>query len=323
MKKMLITNVVYGSVYAPIFLNLHLKSMIDESNIPAHHRRIEYMIFTDAETRPAIENHPKFRQLKALVPVHIMMIKWPSDAKNRYHSRYSLLSQTFKEACAIALKNNYYLSALVADSVVAKDFLAKMFQKLDAGFDSVFVMPMRATEESIGPHLHAEPAAYTARELFRLAYTHMHPLWVACHWRAAQFTKLPFSLLWNTGTGLIVRSYSITPIAFVPNEDMIQEGSMIIDVEVPAACRKPFWATDWEDAPIILAEPLFCFYPPFTNHRANIPWVKEWAKGLHESQVNYLEAELYYPNKEIACSDSVITFAAKMEAATVAMELMS
>ncbi len=322
MRPMLITNVVYGQTYAELFLNQHLKSFLDESNIPQWRKRLRYTIFTDAATRPIIETHPNFKLLKDLVPTDIVTFEWPDKPVDKYNQRYGILAQTFPECVAKALDGRTYLSALVADAVVAKGFLTSMFEKLDAGYDSVFVMPMRSAAESIIPHLNIEPQAYVPKELCRLAYTHMHPLWTACHYKAAQFTTRPFSLLWNTGTGLMVRSYSITPIAFMPTRAMMKQ--MIIDVEVPAMCTNPYWATDWTDAPIILVEPLFCFYPTFANHTASPDWIKEWAirSRLHPHQKNYLEEKLYYPDKETVCSDTILDFAIRTESDTVVRELM-
>ncbi len=323
-KSLLATNVVYGSVYADLFLNQHLKSLLDESNIPSNKDRLQYFIFTDADTRPHIEAHPNFERLKSLCFTEIILFEWPKQQGqvNRYHHRYAILSQTFQESVRLALERGSYLSAFTADMVMAKGFLNSIFEKLIAGHDSVFVMPIRAAAESIIPHLNAEPSAYTPHELCRLAYTHLHPLWVACHWRATQFTKLPFSLLWNTGTGLMVRSYSITPIAFVPTVEMAKERA-IIDIQVPSMCKNPFWATDWADAPVIGVEPLFCFYPTFANHKASTQWVKEWSSCLHQLQKTYLEKKLYYPDKSTVCSPAVDMFGINLESDTVVRELMS
>ncbi len=322
MKKLLITNVVYGPIYAPIFCRQHLKSVLDQSNIPAFKDRIEYVIYTDADTRPYLEEHPNIAKLRETVPTSIVLFQWPKDRKvKKFDQRYGILAQTFADSVSLALERGSYLSAWVADLVVAKDFFTNIFAKLDSGYDSVFVLPLRSALEAIAPHLDAEPQAQTPRELFRLGYANLHPLWVASHWRATQFTKLPFSLLWNTGTGLIIRSYSITPIAFQPTEEMLK-AKAIIDVEVPSMCKNPYWVTDFIECAVIGVEPLFCFYPTFANHTATISWVKDWSKSLHPKQKTYLEHKLYYPNKAIACADPINDYYAQKESDTVVRELM-
>ncbi len=322
MNKLLLTNVVYGPIYADLFLNQHLKSFLDESNIPRYKDRIQYVLFTDAATRPTIEAHPNFIKLKLYVQVGVHEFVWPAGEFNRFNARYSILVQTFKESVQLALGMNCLLSALVADLVIAKDFFTKIFARLDAGHDSVFVLPLRSAAESIIPHLNKEPAAQTPMELFRLGYNNLHPLWVSCHWRSPQFTKLPFTLMWNSGTGLLARSYSITPIAFMPTVEML-EAKAVIDIEVPSMCKNPYWAHDWIDCPIIGVEPLFCYYPTFRNFPSDIGWVKEWAKCLHPAQKTYLAHKLYYPSKDFMCSDTIRDFGMHAESDTVTRELMT
>lgn len=306
-KKLLITNVVYGQLYARIFLEHHLRSFLDESNIPAHADRVEYLIFSDAETIPYLTAHENFKRLAALIVVKVVPITWPAGT-NRFDHRYGILIQTFRESVKAALACGMLLSALVADLVVAQGFLASVLKRIDEGHDSVFVLPLRAAYESAGPQLAQHEGALAPAELFKIGYENLHPLWVACHWQAAQFTKLPFSLLWNTGTGFLVRSYSITPVIFEPTEAMLTAGA-VIDVEIPSMCRNPYWARDWTDAPVIGVEPLFCYYPTFANHTASVGWVREWAKCLHPAQSAYLRERLYYPDrKTVAAEESLREF---------------
>lgn len=298
-KKLLITNVVYGQVYSAIFLNQHLKSMLDETNIPKMKDRVEYAVYTDKETLRLLEGHPNFQELKRLIKVHVYEFDW-AGIENRFDKRYSVLASTFHLGLEIALERGMLMSALVADLVVAKHFLPKLFEKVDAGFDAVFTLPMRTAHEAMAHHLNANPGAMFAHDLFDLGYKNLHPLWVACHWEAAQFSKLPYSLIWNSGTGLVVHSFSITPIIFTPYEEM-RETKHVIDVEIPSMCKNPFWAENWTDAAVIGVEPLFCYYPPFANKKAKVEDVAMWmARTLNPKQVPFVGQRLYFPDKETA-----------------------
>lgn len=301
MKKILITNVSYGPIYGDIFVSQHLKSMLDPSNIPALKDRVEYILFTDKETMPHITNHPNYKKLKELIPVEIGELGWPEQPVNKFEMRYQVLMGTFKESVKKAIEKNAYLSALTSDLIVARDFLPKVVSRLDSGeHDSVFMQPPRSAADVMFGELDKYPRAMHAEDLWTLCYQNMHPLWTACHWDAAQFTKLPFSLIWNSGQGLLVRSFSITPVIFEPRQEMI-EANGVIDRVVPKYCQKPFWATDWVDAPILGVEPLFCYYPPFANHTASLEWLKNWTKQmLDPSQLEHAKWNLYYPSKELA-----------------------
>lgn len=299
MKKLLFTNVAYGPTYAEIFLNYHLKSFLDKSNIPAFKDRCEYVIFTDKETAPSIQAHPLFHTLEANIPVHLVGIDWPKEIQGnaaKFNKRYGVLISTFRQGVQMALEKDMLCSPMVADLVVAEDYVPKLFSRFEAGHDSVFVLPMRTAYEAMVPGLRLSLGALKSEQLFALGYAALHPLWVACHWNSPQFTRLPFTLLWNNpGTGLLARSFSITPIAFQPTKEMA-EAKQVIDVEIPALCTNPYWATDWVECPVIGMEPLHCYYPPFKNSPATEKDIAEWGvKSLHPSQFKWLEKSLYYP----------------------------
>lgn len=157
-----------------------------------------------------------------------------------------------------------------------------------------------------------EPGALSAEALFTLAYNNLHPLWIACHWENATFTKLPFSLLWNTGEGLIARSFSVTPIAFIPTVEMAQVTG-VIDVMVPALCSNPFWASDYLDCPVVGVEPLHCYYPPFTNLPASVDGVRQWARAsLHPSQLQFLKRPFFYPQKDALSAERKLSASNKI-----------
>lgn len=298
--KILITNVVYGKDYADLFLDQHLTSILDDTNVVEHGERLEYLIYTDAETRVQIESHTNFRLLRKIIPVSFTEFMWPSHF-NHYVARYSILVQMFRESARVAMGNNMYLSFMVADLVVAKHFFTKMFARLDAGYDGVLVMPMRAAHESMIEVLPKEPGALDAIKLFQASYKRMSPLFTISHWNCPTFTEIPFYMIWNTGRGFLLRSFSITPIVLRPNKKMLDVKSTI-DEEPPACLENPFYATDWIDAPVICSEFMDCFWPSHTNFPPNVQVIKEFKKRLHPSQKEHLKKSLYYPSKELAQS---------------------
>lgn len=301
-KRLLITNLVYGEVYTGLFLENHLKSLLDPTNVPAYQDRLEYIIFTDMASARVIEAHPNWQALCKLVPTDMVQMT-PAT----FDDRYTVLVTLFKESVKTAMASGTYLSAIVADLVMAKGYFQKIFKHLDAGYDSVFMLPLRAAATGVRNTLqramYAAEGALEPRELCLLGYDNLHPLWVACHWRAPQFTDQPYTLLWNSGTGLLARSFSITPIAFTPYKEMLDIVGGI-DGDAPSMCKNPYWATDWEEAPVIGVEPIECFYPPFTNLQANADLIaKHFSQRLHPTQVPFLGKKLYYPCKEIVGDD--------------------
>jgi len=299
-KKYLITNVVYGPLYSKIFLEQHLRSVLDETNLPAISGRydITYQVYTDQASKAAIEAHANFKRLSATVTAKITAFDWTRDDKVQFDMRYSVLMQVFQDSLKTALEEKVsYLTAWVADLVVARDYFPKIMNRMDQGHGAVFVLPLRSAFEPMAHHLNQTNRALPAYELFALGFHNLHPLWVACEWVNKRFTRLPFSFLWSTPSGIMARSFSVTPVVFRPKQIML-DGRGMIDGEVPALCDNPYWCEDWTEAPVIGVEPLFCYYPTWSPKRVNI---KAWSrKSIHPSQFALLKKRLYYPDKKTA-----------------------
>ncbi len=303
--KLLITNIVYGQVYAGIFLNQHLKSILDKSNLPSivPDCEVKYILYTDHHTKFLIEYHPMWIALSKLVKTEIKFF----DTNLTFEGRYTYLRSMLIDSMKIAMEGDYILSPIVADLYFAKDFYPRILKRFKEGYDSVLVTGMRSSAEAMIPRLNQSQGALTDMELFDYGYECLHPLWVACHWDAVQFSRIPYVLLWNAYPGFMLRAFSVTPIAFIPNSEMLD--CNMIDADVPYHCKKPFWALDWVDAPVMGIEPLECFYPPFSNHKATTKYVGiDFAsKALNPKQYDFLKVKSYFPCKErVKLSDKQI-----------------
>lgn len=302
MKKLIISNVVYGPTYSEIFAEYHLKSLLDDSNIAALKKNgFEYIIYTDVETRRYLEKHPNMYELLRHCEVELRDFTWKPGV-NRFGLRYTLLVHQLRDAIELGIKKECLVSPIVADLVFSVGFWKRTLARIEEGHDAVLVLPPRGVIETIAPKLKEIIGAPTSLELFDLVYANMHPLWTSCHWDAPQFTDQPFTLLWNSGHGLLARSYSVTPIVFEPNQDM-RITKKVIDIEIPGLCKNPYWATDWIDAPVAGVEPITCHFPTFRNNRRAGRWIAEWAGQLHATQHETLERKLYYPSRAMAQID--------------------
>lgn len=298
-QKYIIANLVYGQLYPTLWLENHVKSICDPTNIPALKEKydVEYVLFTDEETLQAISRHPNFMVLSQHCPIHVVKMNWPADS-DRFASRYQLLVQMFSQVLPTALEQGAWLSVLVADLVFAKHSLPKMLKRLEHGHGAVFNVPIRCAADAANPVLASLPGAPNELELFEIAYRNLHHLWVASHWNAPMFSKFPYSIVWNSGTGLLAHNFGITPIVFKPTNAM-RDVTGGIDSDVPSFCENPYWATDWTDAAVAGVEPLSNgHYPPFMQHKASPGWVVEWARqGVMPEQAKNLDKPLYYPSK--------------------------
>ena len=311
-KNILITNVAYGDEYSNVFLNYHLKSLFDETNLPTWaHRIVKYIIFTDSATREKLLTHPQIQKLRQYTEVEIAVLTNLDECKDeeRFKVRYNALAFTLKIGTEKAIENDAYLAPFTADMFFAKNFLTKCFKRIDEDYDSVLVMPLRCAFEPMSRELDKFDGSVYPEHLGQLGIANLHPIWTCAFWDSPMFTREPFSILWNTETGLLVKSYSVTPIVFKPIEPIYG----IIDMLVPGMCKNPFWATDWTDAPVANIEFIFCHYPMFNIQPATPLKIAHWAKRtLQPSQHAFLENSLYYPNKQVACADHVEGWADKI-----------
>lgn len=297
---LLLTNVVYGSSYSHIFLNYHLKSLLDESNLPAIKGKVSVILFTDSETLPVLQKHPNMMKLLSLCEVDIRDFTWKPNA-NKFALRYDLLINTFRQGAEEALRRGDLLSAWTADMIIAKGVLPKLMYKImEDGHDAVLLQPARAAFEAIMPDLDKTDEALYPHDLWKLCQLHMHPyLTAANHWRSPTFTKYPFYMHWNTGTGFLTRSFSTTPIIMRPIEEMTKV-KQVIDIEVPGMFPAPYWADEFDEFGVIQIEPTLCYNHALTSFPPQLSKVQKFAKDRHPHQHEAFKRRLYYPNKFIA-----------------------
>ena len=319
-RRWIISNLIYGQMYPQFWLENQLKSLNDQTNLPALRKDwdVEYVVFTDEGTLQQLTRHPNFMQLGQNCEINIVKLHWPSDA-DQFASRYGLLIQMFHETLKVAqAKGAYAMSSWVADLVFAKDSLPKMAAHLLRGHDAVFNVPIRSAADSVHPLLGKLTGAPSELELFEMAYGNLHHLWTHSTWDNPYFSRIPYSMLWNSGSGLCAHNFGITPIVFRPL-DGLKEVKGVIDADVPAFFSNPYWCTDWTDAAVAGVEPLSNgHYPPFRQvQRPGEPdydqmeHVAQFAlRGTHPTQANNLDKPLFYPSRKHFNAENIAAGAA-------------
>lgn len=299
MKKLLISVPCYGEPYTDIFLNLHLGSLLDESNIPAVKDRVSYLLVTDQETEPRISSHPNFKKLVSMVGTGIGI----AGEKIKHEAKYDMLITAFKMSVDYAIKNEMVVSSVACDMVFGKEFIPKVLGYMEH-FDSVFFVPMRSTYEPMRLLLPSE-GAISALNLFKLAHENLHPLWTHAMWKNPFFTKQPYSILWGNEVGLLARSFSVSPLVFTPRPEHLSTNH-VLDIEIPNMVKNPIWISDFIDCPIVGVEPIHCCYPTFHPKEASVEGIKSWMPVLLPSQLPYLQRKFWYPSQETVAKHSAI-----------------
>jgi len=273
MSEICISNLVYGDSYINIFLNFHLKSLLENFVTNNPFSRSYYLIFTEQQNIVRIEAHENFQQLKKFMNVHFLNI----DGGVSYDQRYGLQGLQVQNTVQFALTNDLLVHIACADVYYGPNFFANACQILSKGYDAVIHQPMRTAFESAAPHLTGR-WALTVDELFDVGFANPHPIWISENWDNPYFTKYPYQLIWTDEKSVCLRGFSISPSVVVAKDWMKNAGGCT-DISFMPYLENPYFSNDWSELPMIELCHLFSFYPPFANKKSNALDVATWAKS--------------------------------------------
>ena len=272
MLDVLITNLVYGEPYTSVFLNLHLKSLIENLGKNALGPRSMYLIYTDDQNIEKLAQHKRFQDLQAIIKTVLIKI----DLKLDYRHRYNLQTIQLQHSLRIALEHDLFLHQACADVYYGPNFwlnACNLVEQFD--LDGLFGFAIRSTLETTADLIGNQ--YLDSDSLFDLAYDNLHPLWIAANWNAPHFTNYPFTILLTESDQIICRSFSIPAVLFKPSVEMANiDGAG--DISILPQCRNLYVESDWQNLPMIEMVQLGAFFPPFSRKKASVNLITQWAK---------------------------------------------
>lgn len=272
-KRLTVSCLVYGQEYAAIFAGSYLTSFLDASNAEAVKDQIDFELFTDQPTLDVLYGAETFDRLRKMVPVTVRRI--PRGAA--YDHRYQMQALQIANGVANALETGSDWMCSTADSCFGAGVFQTIVTELNDGHDAVIGAALRTTAEYVTPQVFQAQRALPARDLFSTSFPYLHPIWVASIWDSHAFTSIPYCLCWTDGQQLLVRKPSIDAWAIRPKPEL-KGLAGCSDMVLWRHATEPVWHTEWAELPIVLTEPLHCFYPPWQlNHRATIKGYAQWA----------------------------------------------
>jgi hypothetical protein len=281
-----ISNLVYGEKYTSIFLDYHLKSLIENVHNKNIIEKSWYLIFTDGSNIETIKNHQNYQILCDYFTFNFLIL----PTKAEYNQRYSLQGIQQQHTAKFSLEHNVLMLFSVADLYFGPNFLERSLKKIDEGYDAIVTHAMRVAFESTSPILKSQFIA-ESDELFEIGFANQHPLWVASNWNSPLFSKIPYHILWTDKNSILVRGFSLTPLLVRPQEWMLNAGGCT-DITFMAHLKKPYISSDWHEFPSLELGLLFSFYPPFSTKPANTSDVASWAKS-HIPKENFSNLNHY------------------------------
>lgn len=269
--KVLISNLVYGDPYTQIFLDLHLKSLIENCGDSPFSKSSIYLIYTDGKNIDRIKNHENFKVLTRYFRTQFITI----SSELRYDRRYSIQTVQLQHSLKVAIENSALMQQACADVYYGSNFWRNAIELInDKSVQVIFGNAIRSAYETTSSLLMGKQVSND--ELFDIALSNLHPLWLSCNWEAPLFSRIPYHIIWTRDEQIICRSFSMSPLIFEPSANMLTAGGCS-DITLRRYCDKIHFERDWQNAPIIELGMLSAFYPPFGRGKASVSSVASWA----------------------------------------------
>jgi len=272
MLNLCLSNIVYGQPYTDIFLNFHLKSLLENFNYEDFGKPA-YLIFTEQRNLSTIQSHDNFIKLKCKFTIELIVLE---GIVLDYETRYNIQNIQVEHSAKFALDNNLLLHIATADIYYGVDFFKNALKHIRNGHDCVVSTPIRAAYESASSHLSGNQLSVD--DLFDVGFYNMHPLWTSANWDNPLFAKHYYNLLWTDEKSICLRAFSQSPILFWPMEWMLNSNMGCIDITFLPHFKNCYYIPDWSEMPSIELGQLSNFYPPFWHKKSNIQEVADWVK---------------------------------------------
>jgi len=281
--KILISNLVYGEPYSSIFINLHLKSLLENCNPAPFSKDSIYIIYTDGKNVELIRSSINYGQLQKHFKIYFAVL----NNELKYEQRYSIQTIQFQHSLKLAIEHNAAMHMACSDIYYGEGFWPNAIERFfGERLDAIFGHAVRTAYESIKDEL--LPGAVDNHRLFEISYSNLHPLWLCANWNSPMFSRLPYHIIWTAPDQIIVRGFSVSPYLFRPTNDIERAGGSI-DISLANAFEKKHLESDWSNLPIIEIQQLRSFYPPFGLCAASVSGVANWAKSriLPKNWINF------------------------------------
>jgi hypothetical protein len=291
--KILITNLVYGEPYTSTFLNLHLKSLLENCLPPPFSAESIYLIFTDGKNIETIRAHDNYKQLCNYFKVTFARI----EKELSYDARYANQTIQFQYSVKIAIEQSALMHHAAADLYYGKAFWAAAIETFfQRNVQGLFGCPFRTTLDTVANSLMSSSPSND--DLFEFGYRNLHPLWAFANWDSPYFTNYPYQMIWSSPDQIICRGFSISVILFKATPKLTAAGGCS-DITVISNCETYHVEQDWQNLPILEMGMLKAFYPPFSLGCAAIERVVNWGKQ-RMIPANYSNLQHYFIIKKKA-----------------------
>jgi hypothetical protein len=203
---------VWGPAFRPLFLDVCLPNQLTPGNLGALPPGSRYRLFTSPDDVEAFERSPIVEQVRALMPVDIVVM--PELAASS-RSRFTRMTACHRRSLVDAREARSAVIFLCADHIIGEGTFAAVVRRHAAGSRAVMCTGVRVNRDQCLAELAARGGVrgVAVRELVAVAMQHLHPFTLAHMIDAASTPTRPISVYWKVpGEGLLARSFHLHPL---------------------------------------------------------------------------------------------------------------
>ena len=214
-------SVIWGRPFVEMFLEVGLRSLLAEGNLPAlaKRHRVVYTVFTTAQDAELLQQAPAFARLQQQVQVRISLFSPQETAGGQAASHHLFWSRGFE----LARRNGEILFLLIPDLLFAKGTLLRWAARFEAGYHAVYTPGPQVVLETLLPELRGrfptgtEALALDDGELQDLLFRHLHPLHASMLRDSPRRVAHPeYDIRPVKGRGFVLREWTANPFCMDP-----------------------------------------------------------------------------------------------------------
>jgi len=224
-----LVTVVWGEEHTRRFLDLAVPSQLALGNLAglAALAPMEYHVYTSKQDREQIERSEGLSRIAEHARVRFRELPRETLAGHAHEA----MSRAHADILDVVCKADEPVVFLAPELVLSDGSLANVARRLGDGARLILAVGMRLKAD-VAPTIRerfADDGVITApaRQLARLALSHLHPMTEAYYWDAPRPTVWPANLLWRVGDdGVLAHCFHLHPLVIWPERPAELRGTI-------------------------------------------------------------------------------------------------
>ncbi|MCX5711821.1 MAG: hypothetical protein NTY47_01970 [Candidatus Omnitrophica bacterium] len=208
--------VVWGDEYTGLFADIVMPNLLSPGNLYALGKgsSVVYRIYTTAKGAQRIKGSVSFLAIAAKLEHEFNIIE-----EKDFANKYSIMSRCHKMALNAIGDKEELIIFLPPDAILSEGSLVNAIDVFKSGKRAVMIAGLRVAKDTFLPEFLAKFSnngvmmPVSSRELFKLAFKHLHPISKTFFWDSKTFYNAPSHIFFNVPEeGILARCFHLHPI---------------------------------------------------------------------------------------------------------------